>query len=475
MKQPTIFWLALGVIIGVAGASWLSWPLILLGLLSLIVLGWPATRWPVLPVALGLLVGVGRVSLSPLTPSADDIAQLAGGSVHFSGEVVGLPEERSGKRRAVVRLTGQERRGRVLVTVATRPDLRPGDLVTCTGKLARPPQFPDFDYRRYLAKSGIHSQMTGAQVTVLGHRPTLTRSMAGLRESFTTHLKALFPDTSEGFLLGILIGDRSDLPETMTTAFRRTGTTHVLALSGYNISIVIAVIVGLLGRQPRVLWLALLGVAAFVWFVGPSASVLRAALMGGLLLLAGMLGRPQPAIQLCLIAAAVLLIFAPWSLRYDLGFDLSFLATLGILILEPPVRRRLQWLPRLIREPVAATLAASVPTAPLIASTFGTVSLVAPLANVTIVPAVPWLMLGGFAATLLSYLNETAARILGAVTASGTELVLNLIAAMASWPLAQLDVTNYRTAVALVLLGLAGIVSFRLYRETKPQSVPVTT
>ncbi len=415
-------------------------------------------------VAVGLAFGGIRLLSAPLEPPPDDLVALAGQTVEIRGSIVGFPEQRDGYQQFVMEGRSGVFHGKTLVRTDPLLAATPGDEVTLSGSLKAPEPSPDFDYRSYLAKDGIHSLTSYAEVSVIGRERTLTRLFWSLRRTWVSQLERQFPEPTAGFLLGILIGERSSLSDGLIEAFRRTGTTHILALSGFNVSIIVAGIIAVLGRRPPAVIVALAFIAGFVFLVGPAASIIRAALMGGFLLLGQLLGRPQLATYAAIITAAGMLAINPHALRYDLGFDLSFLATLGILQLEPGLNDRLPRLPDGIRGIVAATLAAGLVTAPVIAASFGSVSLVAPIANLVVVPMIPWLMLGGFVSTVLSFVGEPVAALPALLTAWGTVLVLEAVTALAEMPLAAVSVEAAKGPVAAGLAVICGIVAFRLRR-----------
>ncbi|MEX1113302.1 MAG: ComEC/Rec2 family competence protein [Patescibacteria group bacterium] len=459
MKQPT-FILAAGFVLGIAVASWL--PLLLLipfGLISLVM------RAPALAVGLGL--GAARLVSVPLEPPVDDLSVLAGNRMEVRGTVVSFPEQRDGYQQFVVRGAAAETRGKALVRADPFLEIAPGDRVLVSGRIKLPEPVDDFDYRSFLAKDGIHSIVPYAHVGVTGHERTVKRVFWSLRRAWVGQLQRRFPEPTAGFLLGILIGERSHLSDKLVEAFRRTSTTHILALSGFNVSIIVAAIVAVLGRRPPALIAALGFILCFVLLVGPGASIVRAALMGGFLLVGQLLGRPQLATYAVVVTAAAMLAVNPHALRYDLGFDLSFLATLGILWLEPGISGRLPWLPTSIRGIVSATIAASIPAVPVIAASFGTVSLVSPVANLLVVPMIPWLMLGGFIGTMLSLVPGPFALLPVLVTVWSAELLLAAVIGLSDMPLAAVSVGHAKGPVALGLTVLTALLAFRLRRTAR--------
>ena len=434
---------------GVALASWLPWEWAVgAGVVgALIAAIW---RAPFVLLSAALLLGIFRITSAPLIPPSGDLAERAGRTVSGTATVVSYPEPGSGRQRAVVEVETDGSaghggyHGKVLLYAPPHPVLEPGQVLRLKGRVQEPPVLDGFDYRRYLAKDGIHSVMYRPQLTVTGHRTQLTSLLYPARRAFLEHLGATFNEPAAGFLAAILIGDRTGIPDEIVDAFRRTGTIHVMALSGYNISILVAVLIAVIGRGRVVVWLVFLSIAAFVVFVGPSASVVRAALMGSFLLLSQVLGRPQAAVRGCVITAAAMLAFQPWALRYDLGFDLSFLATLGILLFEPAVSLRLAGLPAAVKGIVSPTVAASLPAMPLIALTFGTASLIAPFANLLVVPAIPWLMLGGFVATLASFAASGLAAVVALPVQVVTDGVLELVARLGQFSFASMNLGPWR-------------------------------
>jgi len=246
--------------------------------------------------------------------------------------------------------------------------------------------------------------------------PSLLQRMAGhLRSGLREACRGLSPKV-RGLLPGLVIGDTSGLDPALANDFRTTGLTHLVAVSGTNCAIVCGTVL-LLARRLRAgpraaAVIAGLSLVAFVVLVRPSPSVLRAAVMGALALLALALGRTREAVPgLC--AASLLLLLVDPPLARSAGFALSVLATAGLLLLAPPWRDALRRrLPAGWAEALAVPAAAQVACAPVIAAISGQVGIVAVLANLLTVPAVAPATLLGVAATLLSAVWPAAAGVL---------------------------------------------------------------
>lgn len=377
-------------------------------------------------------------------------------------EVERVRQQRADSQQAVGRLEGGPK---LLLTAPGFPMIRPGDLVEFDARLKAPADFSEFDYRAYLAKDGIHLVSYARQIEVVGHRQTFGSLMYDTRRHLSEAVAAGMTEPVGSFIQGILLGERTNLPPWLTEDFRRTGTAHVLALSGYNISIILGAVVMLLGRRPLMIGVAVGTVIGFVFIVGATAPVVRAALMGCLLILSQALGRPALATRLCLVTAAVTLVFSPWALRYDIGWQLSFLATLGILVTAPWFVERMPRLPRLVRDPAAVTVAASVFTAPVIILSFGTSSLISPLANLVVVPLIPWLMLGGAVTAVSQVILPPLTPVIAIPTDWLGRFCLEAIHLMATVPLAQLTLPSpWLKPAALLAAAVAGLTFIRAQR-----------
>lgn len=215
-------------------------------------------------------------------------------------------------------------------------------------------------------------------------------TVAGL----TTILARLLPEPQAGLLAGILFGTRASLSPVLTDAFTKTGTIHLIALSGQNVSIVSALVATLLvpfvSRRIASL-LTLFILALYLWFVGPSPSLVRAVIMGSLTLISVIFGKRNLSLLSLVLAVSTMLLLNPLWIT-DLGFQLSALATLGIILFGGTERH-------IILSELRITLAAQLLTTPLIFFHFHRVSLIAPITNVLIGFTMPFLMgLGWFAA-----------------------------------------------------------------------------
>ncbi len=314
----------------------------------------------------------------------------------FTARVVEDPDARADRTLVLVRPAGK--RDLVLLQLGAGERIAYGNLVEVAGRIQEPKVYPDFDYRAYLRMRGAGAVSFRPRTVVLGRggNPAV-RVLLSVKSWFSEQLRSRIQGPNAELALGILIGARRGLPPELTDAFTRTGTSHITAVSGFNVSLVLAAALALapfLGRR-RANVVGLGTVAAFTVMAGAGGSVLRAALMGLTLVAAQLFGRPYGALRALCFAAAFMVLWNPLVLRYDVGFQLSATATFGILLFLPLLENLTGSWPRLLgaTEALLTTFSALAFSLPLILRYFGTLSFVAPLANVLILPAVPLSML----------------------------------------------------------------------------------
>ncbi len=233
-----------------------------------------------------------------------------------------------------------------------------------------------------------------------------------LRQALAAPLRRLVPEPEAGIVLGIVLGERASVGPELAAAFARSGTTHLLAISGFNMTLVaasVAIVLRERARPPVVALATVLAIGVYSVLVGLAPSVLRAAAMGSVAALGMVIGR-RAVVANALCAAVVGMIVVSPEVLGDVGFELSVGATAGLLLFQPRLAQQFHRAPTLLREGLAATLAASVPTVPVIVAVFGRLSLVSPLANVLAVPLFPPLMAAGALTSAVGALSLDAAR-----------------------------------------------------------------
>ncbi|MEZ4592195.1 MAG: ComEC/Rec2 family competence protein [Chloroflexota bacterium] len=320
--------------------------------------------------------------------------------------------------------------GMVQVQTYRFPVINYGSRLRVTGILETPPEGETFSYRAYLARQGIHSLMSLPNVTVVAENEgnPVYRAIFAFKSRAQATIAQLIPEPQAALLTGILLGNDNGLPPDLNEAFRTTGMTHIIAISGFNIAILVAILVQLaepfLSKRGAVIF-ALVGISLYTVLVGADASVVRAALMGSIYLVTTRwLGRPNFTFASLFLAGMVMTLIRPFTL-WDVGFQLSFAATLSLMLYADPLtqwtRRRLaRWLSRdwvekvmgVLSEAVILTVAAQILTLPLMIGYFGQLSIISLLANALILPVQPAVMIWGGLATLVGLVLPAVGQLL---------------------------------------------------------------
>lgn len=355
---------------------------------------------------LGTLPTLGPQSVTSL---------LKHGEVTLTGSVAGEPRRSEEQQRVTLRVEtatvdGQTAayEGLVLVVLPPYPTYAYGDRLQVRGELRRPraAERPgEFDYRAYLAHRGIFVMLTEPEeARPLPGRRGLAPLAAVL--DFRAHCQAVLlralPEPQAALAIGVVLGIQSSIPDEVYRTFSVTGTSHILVVSGWNFTIVAGMLGALAARlrlgRGATLALALVVMWVYAVFTGASAAVLRAAAMASLAAVARATDRSTEPWRLLSGACWLITLANPHTL-WDVGFQLSALATASLFAYGAPVaawfarRRPFNWpVMAPVTEALTATFAAQALTLPLILYAFGNLSLVAPLANVVIVPVVPFAM-----------------------------------------------------------------------------------
>ncbi|MDZ4160063.1 MAG: ComEC/Rec2 family competence protein, partial [Anaerolineaceae bacterium] len=294
-------------------------------------------------------------------------------------------------------------------------DWQYGDRLLLEGKPVTPPEDEEFSYRDYLARQGIYTYLPYARARLLqrGQGNPFLAAIYHLRRRAHVTLNQIFPYPEAPLLAGILLGIERDIPPDVLRAFRDTGTSHIIAISGFNIAILAGLFAIVFNRLAPKMWaplFSILAISAYTLLVGAQASVVRAAIMGSFGLLGQQIGRRQSGINTLTFTAALMALFNP-GLPWDVSFQLSFTATLGLILFSQPlqtafIRLSERWISigaaRRLAGPVGEyflfTLAAQLTTLPVILYHFRRLSIVSLLANPLILPPQPLVMvLGGIA------------------------------------------------------------------------------
>ena len=334
------------------------------------------------------------------------------------------------------------------------PFFRYGDRLLLIGQLEPPPKIEEFDYPGYLARQGIGSIMGFPTVTLVDEDggSALRRWLYDVRRSLANSLEKTLPEPHAAFGQALLLGLRDGLDADVLDAFRRTGTSHVLAISGLHIGIVLSAGLSLgawtIGRRRHLYLLApLLLIWVYALLAGMSPSVTRAAIMGSVYLFALLLGRPKSALPALGFAATVMVALNP-SIMWMISFQLSFASVAGIALFSDPILDRLRTALERYLQPdgvthriassiaylVAVGTAATVATAPLVAFYFREVPLVGIPTTVLLLPVLPFVLVSQAAAALTGLVNATLAESLGWLAWLSTGYIVGIVSLIGKLP-----------------------------------------
>jgi len=298
-------------------------------------------------------------------------------------------------------------------------DVVRGDILSLKCVSALPENFEDFDYQKYLFMKGIDYICEDGEYEIVGHKDTFLSVLAQARVYMENIVNEIIPAPQSALANGLLFGGDDRLSDELQQKFAVTGMTHIVAVSGYNVSIIVATIMAIaifVGiRRNWAVFVAIFGILLFIALIGFPSSGVRAAIMGILVLVAALYGRVSHMYGAILITCAGMLLFNPLLLRYDIGFQLSFLATLGIVAVYPVLEK--MFLNRKtsigILEILLMTIAAQVFVLPVIVYHFHILSVVSLLVNMLVLPILPITMLFVFLMIVVYFIFQPLAIFFG--------------------------------------------------------------
>jgi len=468
-------------LIGIAGASALELPhteplYIYVGLFVptfFLLLFWKEqkTRY-VAFVFLFLILGIARYSIA--VPADTTIYQTED---TVTARVVREPDVRIDSVKYVVSIEDGPHVGElVYISAGLYPRYTYANTLAIKCELERPEAFEDFRYDMYLASRGVFLTCSRPSINLVQAQTqsNLFRSLYLFKSKVAEQINQLWPEPYASFMAGLLYGYRGGLGS-LQEQFNITGVTHIVAISGYNITIVSTILLSLFIsfriRRQRAFWIVVAGIALFVFFVGASASVVRAGIMGVLVLLARQMGRISSIGNVLALTAVFMTVWNPYVLLWDAGFQLSFLATMGLVYIAPIIEKPFKKIPEILglRESIVATLAVTIVTLPLILFQFGRLSIVSPIVNILILPFIPFIMAVGFVATAVSFFLFPFGQFIGFIVLGGMMYIVSIVRWFASLPFAAVEVSIPLIGV-VVAYGILGYITWQQRKETEIHS-----
>lgn len=400
---------------------------------------------------LGAALGLGR-TFAAQAERPSGIERFADGKIEARGVVVSEPDAKDEYAKIAVRLsavsTGEgtvPADDVISANVPLYPRFSYGDEITLKGKLARPRNFEDgeFDYVSYLGKDGIRFVMSRADAELLqsGKGNFLKERLFAFKYAAAEKMSSVVPEPQASLVAGVLLGIKSSLGAGTLGDFKTAGLTHILVLSGYNVSLVAESALKLFASVPRAFRFGagFFSIALFALMAGGTASVVRASIMSGLVLVSKMTWRRYDALRALFVAGFAMTMLNPLILAHDPSFALSFLAALSLVVVSPIVAPRLRFVTERwgFREMVASTVSAQLVVMPHLLRMSGSLSLISFVANAFVLPAIPGVMLFGALAAALSFVSKHLAFVPGLPAYALASYVLAAAKGFASLPFAS--------------------------------------
>ncbi|HLD03902.1 MAG TPA: ComEC/Rec2 family competence protein [Candidatus Dojkabacteria bacterium] len=337
--------------------------------------------------------------------------------------------------------------GLIQVQLPRFAQVQKGDLLKITGTWQIPESINGFNYKAYLQVFDIYALVINvSQFQVLENRQGILLQKINLfRFRMVKETRKLLPEPHASLLLGMLIGTKEDFPGSFNRNLQISGTTHIIAVSGFNVTIIAQFLLGFAGMLPRKLIFLLVSVVLgiFLLIVGvDNIPALRATVMAWATIFGQLTGRKGVVLNLLALAYLLMLLSNP-QIYKSLSLQLSFAATLGLIFISDRLLIFIKrFLPELLAADLSVTLSAILATFPVTFSKFGGIYIWAPIANLLVAPSIPVIMLAGFLLVLTELINTGLAKIIALFCYGLLNLMVSIINGISSLPLADIKITN---------------------------------
>lgn len=415
--------------------------------------------WPV--ILLGVILGIMRGQMYFTDQRWYDVSDVVGRRATVTGRVADEPGWNDDRLYEFyltdLRVDGRATPG-LLKIKSQVGNVQEGQRVQVQGKIGK-------------ALGRAPAQIWYAKVVVIDSRqPYPIR----LKQTLSQGLAAALSREQAGLVRGLLFGGRAGISDSLESDMRIDGLSHIVAVSGYNLTIIVAALMLIMKRKsPISLIASLAAIGFYVVMTGFAASIVRAAIMGTVILVAAHVRRQVSLWSALVVTVWVMTAYAPNYLLGDMSWQLSVLALVGVLAVVPRIENAVGWR-ALIGEFFIVSCAAHLATAPLIAYRFGTMSLISPITNLVILPWIPLLMLGGVIVASIGVIAPLSAFTLSWPLRMLLDVVLRLIKWFAQWPYAQLTFGEISLAgVLLSYVCLCSILAISLIHSRKRASKTV--
>jgi len=399
---------------------------------------------------------VGMVATEPSIRERSQKITVDGGQLIINGENISVS-------------------GKILVTTRRYPEYQYGDKLKIRGLLKEPQIFEGFNYKNYLAKDGIYSVMDFPEIELIGKdfgNPLMKR-LFSLKNKLKEGLNRTMSPPQSGLLEALLFGDEENISKEWKDKFNLVGVRHITAVSGMNITIISVLILSFLlvlgfWRQ-QAFYFSVILIFLYILMIGAPASAIRAGIMALLFLTAQHFGRLSSGFRAVVFAAAVMLFLNPLLLKLDIGFQLSFLAILGIIYWQPFFLNLLKKIPKTLqlRNNLTSTFSAQIFTLPILIYNFGQISLISPIVNIFILPFLPMITILGFIFSFLGIFSQILGQILSWPAWLILTYILKTINFFSKISFANLTLKNVSWIWLVISYLILGLITWRLNEKQK--------
>jgi len=398
-------------------------------------------------------------------PAPNIFESQVGQKVIFSGKIIDEPTITENNQKLTVEILANNKdKTEILVTVNLDGEFKYGDEINFEGTLKKPANFitdqgKEFDYVNYLRKDGIFYVMGYPKIEIISHGNGnfVKNALFYAKEKFLNKMNLAIRKPESLLMGGLILGEKSSFNESLRQSFVDTGTIHIVALSGYNVTIVAEWIMKIFSFSslPKNLGIGagIVTILLFVLMTGGSSTAVRAGIMASLALFARVIGRNYDVARALILAGVVMILVNPFILVFDVSFQLSFIATVAVIFFAPRIEKYFLWItPRFkLRDIISVTCAAYIFVLPFILYKMGNLSLVALPANALILPFIPLTMILGFLTGFAGIIWYVLAVPLGLISQFFLNYELSVINFFSHLPFAALSISNFPFFITLLI------------------------
>lgn len=413
---------------------------------------------------LGISFGVLRFHVSDFISPAVFESQVDK-KVTFGGIIVNEPDIREKNQKLTIKVETSGAETKILITTNFEQDFNYGDEVNFSGKLEKPENFltgqgKNFDYINYLRKDGIFYLVNYPDVEVIsvGHGNKIKSSLISVKNKFLRGVNKVISPPESLLMGGLILGERSAFSDELREKFIDTGTIHVVALSGYNVTIVAEWFMKLFSAIPYGpknlgIFGGIFMIFLFVLMTGASSTAVRAGIMATLALVARATGRNYDVGRALILAGVIMILLNPYVLVYDVSFQLSFIATIAVIFFTPKIEKYFLWVTKSfgLRDVVSVTCAAYIFVLPFILYKMGNLSLVALPANILILPFIPLTMGLGFLTGFVGLISHLLSVPMGYLSSLFLHYELGVVDFFSRIPLASITIPDFPLFLTILI------------------------